>query len=233
MDFPRYRDWAPTSFDQEGLGIHSNMEHVADWLVCPCMQNRDSEPLEKTNYSACVKTLEERKIEFEEHSFNHWGPGWFEIILVEPTDEGKGFIEETVRCLENYSVLDEEAFSEMEWEEAWKWWEYAAGSDAIDQPEQEPDKGAWASSFNQAFKDAFENHSMHSNDYPGEQGIIEALARNNILEDDLYAEEICGCGHPTLHREKPKGYPWLVTRWCPSCQKQFYMEPVEASEERA
>jgi hypothetical protein len=129
--------------------------------------------------------------------------------------------------MQEYPILDEEALSEMENEEAWEWWDRDARRYTIDEPDNEPDKGAWNTAFSDAFSKAFENSGFSEDDYPNESEVIEALAVFKILEEDNYEEETCDCGGRTLHREKDPKYPWLVCRWCPECDKKFYMEPVD------
>lgn len=57
----------------------------------------------------------------EVHRFGHWGPGWFEIILVHPSREKE--VEDIERSLEDYPVLDDEDFSAKEYEAACDYWE--------------------------------------------------------------------------------------------------------------
>ena len=59
------------------------------------------------------------------HRFGHWGPGWFEIIIVNP--ENKKVMEAAMDIetwLAGYPILDEQDYSRREWdmmEEAWGW----------------------------------------------------------------------------------------------------------------
>ena len=86
IEYSKYR---PTAMDAKGLGLHDKQ----DWLVMDVMRTRDSELFATSNWEAAIAFLENRENkkrdedgydDFETHRFSHWGPGWFEIILVEP-----------------------------------------------------------------------------------------------------------------------------------------------------
>lgn len=116
-DLPRYRDWAPTAGDTRGLALPDRQ----DWIVCPCGQNRDSEPLDESNFAAAQRILTDAGAEHEVHRFGHWACGWFEIIIVHPSaaEHVAG-----IACrLADYPVLDENDFGERECQaesEAWE-----------------------------------------------------------------------------------------------------------------
>lgn len=114
-----YKVFRPTQFDQAGL----NLPEQQDWLVLGVSRTRDSGPLEQSNFAAALETLGGESETVEVHSFNHWGPGWFEIILIDPRDaERVKRCEELEASLEDYPVLDEEDYSEREMEEANEVW---------------------------------------------------------------------------------------------------------------
>jgi hypothetical protein len=116
-DLPRYRDWAPTGFDTRGL----NLPDRQDWLVCPCGQNRDSEPLDQSNFHAAQAILTAANVEHEVHSFGHWACGWVEIVLVHP--DGAETLAGIVSRLADYPVLDESDLSDRETEAEYADWE--------------------------------------------------------------------------------------------------------------
>lgn len=112
-----YKDWAPTSFDCRGL----NLADRQDWLVAPVIQTRDSGCLEQSNFNSALEILGGEQVDrVEVHRFGHWGPGWFEIILVSP--ELAEQVEGIEARLEDYPVLDEDDWSNREWEAAINWW---------------------------------------------------------------------------------------------------------------
>lgn len=117
-----YSEFQPGPFDIVGLGLPDQKA----WLVVPVMRTRDSEALARSNFDAALKMFSERGDEkadddgyedFETHGFNHWGPGWFDIIIVQPDSPAQKIAEEIEESLVNYPVLDECLFSEYEADE--------------------------------------------------------------------------------------------------------------------
>lgn len=128
-DLPRFADWRPTAFDARGLGS----EGQEDWRVLPVIQTRDSGPLETSNFAAARAILDEAGADYIVHSFGHWGPGWFEIIVVEPTPIGLAAAGDIACRLADYPILDEDDFSARECEDAdesWSSWGHRAFVDA-------------------------------------------------------------------------------------------------------
>jgi hypothetical protein len=115
----RYGKFSPTGFDSEGAFLPDRQE----WLVAPVSRNRDSGSISHSNFDAAIKILDGESDTVEVHRFGHWGPGWFEIILVNPEDEvvmeKLGGI---ITSLENYPLLDEDDCSNREFEEACEAW---------------------------------------------------------------------------------------------------------------
>jgi len=113
-----YKEFQPTAFDPKGLGLREQQ----DWLVLPVCQTRDSEALPKSNFRVALRWLsetdsDEKESDYEQHSFNHWGPGWFDIIIVKPGTKANDIAEEIEASLEEYPILDEMDWSELELEE--------------------------------------------------------------------------------------------------------------------
>ncbi len=105
----KYSEFAPTQFDTKGL----NLPDQQNWLVLPVSVNRDTaDPVTLSNWNVAQTILDEHDAIYDVHSFNHWGPGWFEIILVHPDDEGTA---QTIEdSLADYPVLDDEDHSQRE-----------------------------------------------------------------------------------------------------------------------
>lgn len=116
-----YRKFRPTAMDSAGLGC----EDRQDWLVAPVIRTRDSGVLETSNWEVIRKDLEEHDTgeDMEIHRFGHWGPGWFEIILVRPDSKCARVAEEWEGALSDYPVASEEHLSQLENEEALKVWQ--------------------------------------------------------------------------------------------------------------
>ena len=99
-----YKDYAPTPCDPKGLNLHDQQ----DWIVLPCGQNRDSGPLQKSNFECLLKDFGGESETVEVHRFGHWACGWFEIIIVHPSLAEK--VEDWEEALNNYPVVDEEDY---------------------------------------------------------------------------------------------------------------------------
>lgn len=116
-----YSQFRPTGFDNH-INIDSEEESRENWLVLPVSRTRDSGPFEESNFSAAVKSLGGEGENVEIHRFGHWGPGWFEIILIRPDTAEATKAEEIESALENYPFLDEEDHSQRcqdEYAERW------------------------------------------------------------------------------------------------------------------
>lgn len=111
-----YRDWAPSQFDTRGLGLPDRQ----DWIVAPVMRTRDSGPLSESNFASVLKSVGGESDTVEIHRFAHWGPGYFEILLVAP--EHARTIQEITCALESYPILDESDLSMRESEAAFEAW---------------------------------------------------------------------------------------------------------------
>lgn len=118
----KYSEFAPTGFDCRGLGLPDQQ----NWLVAPVSRTRDSGPLDESNFECALAQLGGESEDVQIHRFSHWGPCWFEIILINP--ERRDLVskaEEIEASLEDYPVLDDEDHSRREWEayeESWDAW---------------------------------------------------------------------------------------------------------------
>jgi hypothetical protein len=111
-----YKELQPTGFDARGLGL----EDRQDWYVCPVIRDRDSGCLAESNFATALELLGGESDTVETHSFNHWGHGWFEIILVHP--DRKNDVEALENKLENYPLLNEGDYSRRQYESAILFW---------------------------------------------------------------------------------------------------------------
>jgi len=113
-----YKDWSPTTFDHRGAFLRDPPR--GNWIVVPVCRTRDTGPLEDSNFETALEILGGEGDRVEVHRFGHWGPGWFEIILVHPRLVYQ--VEEIQRSLEDYPILDESDYSEREWNRATEYW---------------------------------------------------------------------------------------------------------------
>ena len=110
-----YSEFKPTEYD-----YHINVEEQENWLVAPVTTNRDADLLIESNWEIFCKHLEENYAEYTDyqiHRFGHWGPGWFELILINPECASLvKYAEECESALSGYPVLDEGNYSQKQWE---------------------------------------------------------------------------------------------------------------------
>lgn len=131
-----YGTFRPTAFDPAGAFLREQ----SGWLLAPVSQTRDSNELDQSNFAEALKMLGGESETVEVHRFGHWGPGWFEIILIDPSDaERVRVAEEIAEALENYPVLNETDYSEREWESFLQGWEDYGRQDFIRKLEKDFD----------------------------------------------------------------------------------------------
>lgn len=96
-----------------------------EWLIAAAV-HRDSRCLERSNFRCFDKQLraasEDGSVDIER--FNHWAVGWVDYLIVNPASAETIKLAESIReKLDDYPVVDEQDFSELEMEEAngiWK-----------------------------------------------------------------------------------------------------------------
>jgi hypothetical protein len=122
----RYSEYRPTAFDTRGLALDTQQH----WLVMPVIQTRDSETLEQSNFASALEQLGGESESVQVHRFGHWANGWFEIIIIDPADESKVQIAESIEStLKDYPILDDEDLSRRENDEYEYAWEHHLPSD--------------------------------------------------------------------------------------------------------
>lgn len=127
-----YRDFAPTPFDHKGAFLDDEKQN---WLLVPVSRTRDSGILSNSNFETAEKMLDDidpERESFESHSFGHWGPGWFEILIVAPNSRAAAIAQEIGDALENYPVLSDDDYSKREWEGTIESWNASRLDDRIE-----------------------------------------------------------------------------------------------------
>lgn len=130
--FERYGEHSPTPFDQH-ISFDDERE---SWYVMPVSHNRDSEPHQQSNFFCFLKELGGEGDDVEVHRFGHWGPGWYEIILVRPGAKCLETAYDMARGLEDYPVLDEEDLSAREMEDIDESWDSFGSSEWLKEAER-------------------------------------------------------------------------------------------------
>jgi len=117
-----YSEFQPTGLDPRGLGAgrmgqRDDDRDRSEWLVAPVSRTRDSEALEVSNFSVAERSLDKLDPDgndHETHRFGHWGPGWFEIIIVRPGSACHREAQEIGATLSGHTALDDADFSERQ-----------------------------------------------------------------------------------------------------------------------
>ncbi len=124
---PRYAAFRPTAFDSP-----AHVPHREHWLVAPCSITRDSGVLDQSNWHAQLAALGGESETVEIHRFGHWGPGWFEIVLIDPADATAAARAAELTCaLADYPIVDEDDHSRREYEAVCEAWENMLMPDRI------------------------------------------------------------------------------------------------------
>jgi len=112
-----YSQHIPTCFDQ-----HIELEDRETWILLPVSITRDTPAADTSNFYTTLDMLGGESDTVELHRFGHWGPGWYEIIIVHPDSLQAKIAYDIARSLEDYPLLDEEDYSRREHEDAIESW---------------------------------------------------------------------------------------------------------------
>jgi hypothetical protein len=180
-----YGKFQPTAFDPRGLAL-DDQQH---WLVLPVGQNRDSGPLDQSNFAQALEALGGESEDVEVHNFGHWACGWFEIIIVNPSNLKLVAIAEDIeRALMDYPVLNDEDLSQREWEDFCESWDSYGAKQVADDAARNLGFGTTLRDFLRcdADRDDFRQFFMdHSNEpYFSDSGGVN-VGRLDCSRDDL------------------------------------------------
>ena len=95
-----------------------------DYYGSGCGQSRDSDSLERSNFTCMLGALggESETVIIVRES--HWAVGWVEWIAIHSTDEKSLRIADGIaERLEDYPIIDEMNWGELEYTEACDYWE--------------------------------------------------------------------------------------------------------------
>jgi len=108
---------SPTPCDSKRNYLGTDLAKVADWLVV-LGRNRDSGCLTNSNWEVALERLGGESDNVQIFNFGHWACGWIEYLCVKEGTEAEkmGYVIEAK--LDNYPILDEMVFGEMEQAEA-------------------------------------------------------------------------------------------------------------------
>jgi hypothetical protein len=107
----------------------------SEWLVLPVSQTRDSGCFDRCNFETAeslLRAADPDGNDWENHRFGHWGPGWFEILIVRHGSDAFKVAEGIEASLEDSPSLDDDRLSEMEWDAAARYWESLSIRDRVE-----------------------------------------------------------------------------------------------------
>ena len=102
------------------------------------VQHRDSLLLDRHNYETAFNTLTDAALDHDEHVWdwraNHWAHGWVEYLMVakDAPEAVLAAAAEIIASLSDYPILDEDGYSEAEYEAACEFWEAMLLEERID-----------------------------------------------------------------------------------------------------
>lgn len=120
----RYAEHIPTCLDS-----HIEIEDRETWIVAPVSITRDTPSADQSNFYTALEMLGGESETVEVHRFGHWGPGWYEIIIVDPLSPQAKILEDIARSLEDYTLLDEDDYSRREHKDMLESWSNYGESD--------------------------------------------------------------------------------------------------------
>jgi hypothetical protein len=107
--------------DASYYGDHS------DWIINVELGiHRDSATIYRSNYTVLQNRLYEIDADQDDwhtESSSHWAVGWTENVVVRPQSKAHEILQQASIDIENYPLLDEEHYSELEHSEASDYWD--------------------------------------------------------------------------------------------------------------
>ena len=113
------------------LPDHYAGEVWPDWYMFLC-QHRESDALTRSNFACGLAKLGGESDTVRVVRERHWAVGWVEWIAVHGSDaKALAAADEMLAALEVYPVLDDDHYSELEWNEANDYWASLPVSDRV------------------------------------------------------------------------------------------------------
>jgi hypothetical protein len=155
--------------------------------------------------------------------FGHWGPGWFEIMILDPRHEAE--IDDIERALADCTVLDEERMSAIEFEQQKESWDNVYLREFVDKVlEVYPDYSDLPNeTCNKAEEEAFQEASWeHHSDGPYLTNLDELV--NAVI---IPCQHCNGEGIVSPERHVVEGLEMFST--CPNCEGTGVLQPELAN----
>lgn len=138
---------SPAGYDEDGKWVPENLERWTrpsnyigdDWpeMYVFLGTHRDAGSITRSNYACAVAELERLDPDAKWHTEveeNHWAVGWVGWIGIrhDAPENILRWADECMSALEDYPVMDDEALSELEYNEAAEYWERSSLQDRLD-----------------------------------------------------------------------------------------------------
>lgn len=95
-------------------------------LIVPVGLHRDSEAIERSNFEVALEMLGGESDAVMVVRASHWAVGWAESLYIDPLASGASeaieIAENIARSLEDYPLLDEDHYSQLQWDDATGYW---------------------------------------------------------------------------------------------------------------
>lgn len=117
------------TYEPEHLTRWSMPSHYAgevwpNYYSAGCGQSRDSDALERSNFACMLEAIGGESDTVQVVRESHWAVGWVEWIAIHQDDETVLAIADAVKAaLEDYPVVNEDHWSELEYNEAADYWD--------------------------------------------------------------------------------------------------------------
>lgn len=107
-------------------------------------QHRDSDALTRSNFRCTLNALGGESETVQVVRESHWASGWVEWIAIHQDDEKALRIADEIKAqLEDYPVVDDEDFSDLETDEAAGYWESLSPRDKVQMAMDERARYHW------------------------------------------------------------------------------------------
>ena len=105
--------------------------------TCECFvflgRNRDSDLLTESNFECALQELGGESDTVKIVRESHWAVGWVEWIAIHESDsKALGSASDMIDSLNDYPILNENDFSEREWNAAQEYWQTLSLSERVD-----------------------------------------------------------------------------------------------------
>lgn len=107
-------------------------------------QTRDSDALERSNFVVMLRVLGGESDTVIVVRERHWAVGWVEWIAIHQDDKmALKIADQQIARLEAYPILDEDHFSDLEWNEAADYWDSLSPRDKVQMAIEERERMHW------------------------------------------------------------------------------------------